>query len=102
MSAAAESRPKGSAPSHRLATLSPIDSDLLESCQDGRLVIVHEAARIGRGAEIAAIVAEHGLYDLQAGTARDRYDTVVPLFRLEHDTSRACGASSTRSTHAAG
>jgi len=72
-----------------LATLSPIDSaTLLESvAKTGRLVIVHEAARnVGVGAEIAAIVAEHGLYDLQAPVQRvTGYDTVVPLFRLEHD-----------------
>ena len=69
--------------------MSPIDSaTLLESvAKTGRLVIVHEAARnVGVGAEIAAIVAEHGLYDLQAPVQRvTGYDTVVPLFRLEHD-----------------
>jgi 2-oxoisovalerate dehydrogenase E1 component beta subunit len=51
------------------------------------LVIVHEAARnVGVGAEIAAIVAEHGLYDLRAPVQRVAgYDTVFPLFKLEHD-----------------
>jgi pyruvate dehydrogenase E1 component beta subunit len=72
-----------------LATLSPIDADtILESvAKTGRLVIVHEAARnVGVGAEIAAIVAEHGLYDLEAPIQRvTGYDTVVPLSRLEHD-----------------
>jgi pyruvate dehydrogenase E1 component beta subunit len=50
-------------------------------------VIVHEAARnCGVGAEIAAIVAEHGLYDLQAPIQRvTGYDTVMPLFRQEYD-----------------
>jgi 2-oxoisovalerate dehydrogenase E1 component beta subunit len=72
-----------------LCTLSPIDIDtILESvAKTGRLVIVHEAARnVGVGAEIAALVAEHGLYDLQAPIQRVAgFDTVMPLFRLEHD-----------------
>lgn len=72
-----------------LATLSPIDHEtILESvAKTGRLVIVHEAARNGGvGAEIAATVAEHALYDLQAPIRRvTGYDTIVPLFRLEYD-----------------
>jgi pyruvate dehydrogenase E1 component beta subunit len=72
-----------------LATLSPIDAEtVLESvAKTGRLVIVHEAARnVGVGAEIAAIVAEHGLYDLKAPIQRvTGSDTVMPLFRREHD-----------------
>lgn len=72
-----------------LATISPIDAEtLLDSvAKTGRLVIVHEAARnCGVGAEIAAIVAEHGLYDLVAPIQRvTGFDTVVPLYRLEND-----------------
>jgi len=72
-----------------LATISPIDHDtILESvAKTGRLVIVHEAARnCGVGAEIAATVAERGLYDLQAPIKRvTGYDTIMPLFRLEYD-----------------
>jgi len=72
-----------------LATLSPIDHDtILESvAKTGRLVIVHEAPRnCGIGAEIAATVAEHGLYDLHAPIKRvTGYDTIVPLSRLEYD-----------------
>ena len=72
-----------------LATISPIDAEtILDSvARTGRLVIVHEAARnVGVGAEIAAIVAEHGLYDLEAPIQRvTGYDTIVPLARLEHD-----------------
>jgi 2-oxoisovalerate dehydrogenase E1 component beta subunit len=72
-----------------VATLSPIDSEtiLASVAKTGRLVIVHEAARnVGVGAEIAAIVAEHGLYDLHAPILRVAgYDTIMPLFRLEHD-----------------
>jgi 2-oxoisovalerate dehydrogenase E1 component beta subunit len=72
-----------------LATLSPIDHDtILESvAKTGRLVIVHEAPRnCGIGAEIAATVAEHGLYDLHAPIKRvTGYDTVTPLSRLEYE-----------------
>lgn len=72
-----------------LATLSPIDADtILESvAKTGRLVIVHEAARnCGVGAEIAAIVAEEGLYDLVSPIRRvTGYDTVMPLYRLENE-----------------
>ncbi len=72
-----------------LGTLSPIDAaTILESvAKTGRLVIVHEAARnVGVGAEIAAIVAEHGLYDLQAPIQRvTGFDTIMPLLRLEQE-----------------
>lgn len=71
-----------------LATVSPIDMEtILESVEKtGRLVIVHEAARsCGVGAEIAASVAEKGLYDLEAPIERvTGYDTVMPLFRMEY------------------
>ena len=72
-----------------LATLSPIDapSILASVAKTGRLVIVHEAARnVGVGAEVAAIVAEHGLYDLRAPIQRvTGYDTIMPLLKLEYD-----------------
>jgi 2-oxoisovalerate dehydrogenase E1 component subunit beta len=72
-----------------LATLSPIDHDaILDSvAKTGRLVIVHEAPRnCGIGAEIAATVAEHGLYDLHAPIKRvTGYDTIMPLSRLENE-----------------
>ena len=71
-----------------VATISPMDlNTILESVEKtGRLVIVHEAARTcGVGAEIAAGVAEKGLYDLQAPIQRvTGYDTVMPLFRMEY------------------
>ncbi len=71
-----------------LATVSPIDMEtILESVEKtGRLVIVHEAARnCGVGAEIAASVAEEGIYDLEAPVRRvTGYDTVMPLFRMEY------------------
>jgi pyruvate dehydrogenase E1 component beta subunit len=72
-----------------LTTISPIDYEtILESVeQTGRLVIVHEAARTcGVGAEIAAIVAEKGMYDLHGPIIRvTGYDVVMPLFRREMD-----------------
>jgi pyruvate dehydrogenase E1 component beta subunit len=72
-----------------VATISPLDLDtILESvAKTGRLVIVHEAARnCGVGAEIAAGVAEKGLYDLEAPIQRvTGYDTIMPLFRMEYE-----------------
>jgi 2-oxoisovalerate dehydrogenase E1 component beta subunit len=72
-----------------LATISPIDHQtILESLEKtGRLVIIHEAARsCGVGAEIAAIVAEKGMYDLKGPIRRvTGYDIVMPLFRREMD-----------------
>ena len=88
--AAAELESRGvSAEVIDLASLSPIDGEtVLDSvAKTGRLVIVHEAARnVGVGAEIAALVAEHGLYDLRAPIRRvTGFDTIMPLFRLEQD-----------------
>jgi len=72
-----------------LATISPMDLDtILDSVEKtGRLVIVHEAARnCGVGAEVAAGVAEKGIWDLKAPIVRvTGYDTVMPLFRLEYE-----------------
>lgn len=72
-----------------VGTLSPIDFDsILDSVvKTGRLLVVHEAPRsCGLGAEIIATVTEHALYDLQAPPRRvTGYDTIMPLYRLEHD-----------------
>ena len=72
-----------------LATISPIDHEtILESVEKtGRLVIIHEAARsCGVGAEIAATVAEKGMYDLKGPIRRvTGYDTIMPYFRREMD-----------------
>jgi pyruvate dehydrogenase E1 component beta subunit len=72
-----------------LATISPLDYEtILESVEKtGRLVIVHEAARTcGVGAEVAAIVAEKGMFDLKGPIRRvTGYDVVMPLFRREMD-----------------
>jgi pyruvate dehydrogenase E1 component beta subunit len=70
-----------------VCTLKPLDrATILESvARTGRLVIVHEAAlTAGFGAEIAASVAESGLFDLRAPILRvTGWDTVVPYPRLE-------------------
>ena len=71
-----------------VATLKPLDADtILASVEKtGRCVIVQEAAYTGGfGAEIAARLAEKGLLSLLAPVERVAgYDTVMPLYRLEH------------------
>ena len=70
-----------------VATISPLDMDtIIESVEKtGRCVIVHEAARMcGVGAEIAANLADAGLYNLLAPVKRvTGYDSVMPLYKLE-------------------
>ncbi|MDR3095991.1 MAG: alpha-ketoacid dehydrogenase subunit beta [Paraburkholderia sp.] len=70
-----------------VATLKPLDMDtiLASVSRTGRCVIVHEGSRTGGvGAEIAAGIAERGLYSLLAPVQRvTGYDVVVPLYRLE-------------------
>lgn len=69
------------------ATLKPLDMDTIVAsvAKTGRCVIVHEGSRTGGvGAEIAAGIAERGLYSLLAPVQRvTGYDVVVPLYRLE-------------------
>jgi 2-oxoisovalerate dehydrogenase E1 component beta subunit len=70
-----------------VATLKPLDMQtiLASVARTGRCVIVHEAARSsGLGAEIAARIAEEGIYSLRAPVLRvTGYDVVMPLGRLE-------------------
>jgi len=70
-----------------VATLKPLDFDTIAEsvAKTGRCVIVHEAPlNAGFGAEIAARLAEHSMYDLLAPVERvTGYDTHIPLFRLE-------------------
>jgi pyruvate dehydrogenase E1 component beta subunit len=70
-----------------VATLRPLDFDTIAEsvARTGRCVIVQEAPRsAGFGAEIAARLAEHSMYDLLAPVERvTGYDTHIPLFRLE-------------------
>lgn len=70
-----------------VATLKPLDfPTILSSVQKtGRCVIVHEAPlTAGYGAEIAARLADEGLFHLRAPIKRvTGFDTVMPLSRLE-------------------
>lgn len=70
-----------------VATLKPLDFDTIHESvkKTGRCVIVHEAPRTaGFGAEVAARLAEHAMFDLVAPVERvTGYDTHIPLFRLE-------------------
>ncbi len=70
-----------------VATIKPLDTEtIIESVQKtGRCVIVHEAARTGgMGAEIAAQLADAGLWHLQAPVKRvTGYDSVMPLYKME-------------------
>ncbi len=70
-----------------VATLKPIDYEtILHSIEKtGRCVIIHEAARhCGVGAEIAATIAEHGIFFLRAPIRRvTGYDTVMPYYKME-------------------
>ena len=71
-----------------VATLKPLDMQTILDAvtRTGRCVIVHEAPRTaGFGAEIAAQLADAGLYSLAAPVQRvTGFDTVVPLARLEY------------------
>ena len=71
-----------------VATIKPLDSEtILNSvAKTGHCVIVHEACRTcGVGAEIAAILAEHGLMSLLAPVMRvTGYDTIMPYHKQEH------------------
>ena len=70
-----------------LRSLVPLDlKTLTDSVQrTGRAVIVHEAPRTGGfGAEVAALLQEHCLFDLAAPVRRvTGWDTVFPLKRSE-------------------
>ncbi|EKD74884.1 MAG: hypothetical protein ACD_44C00309G0006 [uncultured bacterium] len=70
-----------------VATIKPLDrlSILTSVEKTGRCIIIHEAPlNCGVGAEIAAMLAEQGLFFLKAPVIRvTGYDTVVPYFKLE-------------------
>jgi len=70
-----------------VATISPLDMEsIIESvAKTGRCVIVHEAARMcGVGAEIAAGLADEGIYHLLAPVKRvTGYDSIMPLYKME-------------------
>jgi pyruvate dehydrogenase E1 component beta subunit len=66
-----------------LRTLSPLDADgiLASVARTHRLVVVQEAPRsVGVAAEVCALVAEEGIYDLEGPPIRvTGYDTPYPL-----------------------
>jgi len=70
-----------------LLTLTPFDEEavLASVAKTGRLVIVHEAVKTGGfGAEIAATIAEEGIFHLRAPIVRVAApDVTMPLPRLE-------------------
>jgi pyruvate dehydrogenase E1 component beta subunit len=69
-------------------TVAPLDEEgLLEAAAaSGRVVIVQEAPRrCSVASEIAAIIAEHGMYDLQAPVKRvTGWDVPYPFWSIEH------------------
>jgi len=88
MEAAAELEKSGvSAEVIDVATVAPIDMEtIIESVEKtGRCVIVHEAPKhCGVGGEIAASLADKGIWHLKAPVKRvTGYDTVMPLYRSE-------------------
>jgi pyruvate/2-oxoglutarate/acetoin dehydrogenase E1 component len=70
-----------------LRSLRPLDEDAILSsvAKTGRVVIVHEAPRTaGFGAEVAALIAERAIYDLQGPVLRvTGYDVPYPYWTIE-------------------
>jgi len=70
-----------------LRTLKPLDEDALlaSASKTGRAVIVQEAPRtLGYAAEVAAVLAEKAIYDLQGPVLRvTGYDVPYPYWQLE-------------------
>jgi pyruvate/2-oxoglutarate/acetoin dehydrogenase E1 component len=68
-------------------TLKPLDEEALLAsvAKTGRVVIVQEAPRTaGYGAELAAVVAEKAIFDLQAPVVRvTGYDVPYPYWQIE-------------------
>ena len=70
-----------------IRSLKPLDEDALlaAAAKTGRVVIVQEAPRVaGYGAELAAILAEKAMLDLQAPVIRvTGYDVPYPYWQIE-------------------
>ncbi len=70
-----------------VATVSPLDMQTIHEsvAKTGRCVIIQEAARhCSLSSEIAANLADQGLYDLHAPVKRvTGYDVIMPLFKME-------------------
>jgi pyruvate/2-oxoglutarate/acetoin dehydrogenase E1 component len=70
-----------------IRSLRPLDEDaiLASVAKTGRVVIVHEAPRtVGFGAELAALIAEKAIFDLQGPVLRvTGYDVPYPYWAIE-------------------
>jgi pyruvate/2-oxoglutarate/acetoin dehydrogenase E1 component len=70
-----------------IRSLRPLDTEriLASVAKTGRVVIVHEAPRTaGFGAELAALIAEKAIFDLQGPVLRvTGYDVPYPYWQLE-------------------
>jgi pyruvate/2-oxoglutarate/acetoin dehydrogenase E1 component len=70
-----------------IRTLKPLDEDALlaSAAKTGRVVIIQEAPRTaGYGAELAAILAEKAMLDLQGPVLRvTGYDVPYPYWQIE-------------------
>jgi pyruvate/2-oxoglutarate/acetoin dehydrogenase E1 component len=70
-----------------IRSLRPLDEEtvLASVAKTGRVVIVHEAPRtVGFGAELAAVIAEKAIYDLQGPVLRvTGYDVPYPYWTIE-------------------
>jgi len=86
--AAAEAlTPEGSAEVLDMRTLKPLDEEALltSAAKTGRVVVVQEAPRFaGVGAEIAAVLAEKAILDLQGPVLRvTGFDVPFPYWKIE-------------------
>jgi pyruvate/2-oxoglutarate/acetoin dehydrogenase E1 component len=83
-----------------IRSLRPLDEDaiLASVAKTGRVVIVHEAPRTaGFGAELAALIAERAIFDLQGPVLRvTGYDVPYPYWSIEDSympsVERVCAA----------
>jgi pyruvate/2-oxoglutarate/acetoin dehydrogenase E1 component len=70
-----------------LRTLKPLDEETLlrSAAKTGRVVVVQEAPRtLGYAAEVAAVLAEKAIYDLQGPVLRvTGYDVPYPYWQIE-------------------
>jgi pyruvate dehydrogenase E1 component beta subunit len=70
-----------------LRTLKPLDEETLlrSAAKTGRVVVVQEAPRtLGYAAEVAAVLAEKAIYDLQGPVVRvTGYDVPYPYWQIE-------------------
>jgi pyruvate dehydrogenase E1 component beta subunit len=70
-----------------LRTLKPLDEEALLAsvAKTGRAVVVQEAPRVcGFGAEVAAVLAEKAIFDLQGHVLRvTGYDVPYPYWQIE-------------------